>query len=163
MDPIAAAQLLSGLLGNLQNRRTRKEPVAELNDESFDLAVEFLSHSVRALHDITLVQAGIESPAFVGAMWSTPATLRGWRDFLADYRELYVAFIRLRATAPDSLVESCAEAAKKLNTATQLVSNLRRRGRPSAHDEFMEALETAREGIVELADLLRDSRPSTHG
>ncbi len=159
MDLVGVLQLFSGMYSNWQNRH-RKSPVPDVDSEALDLGVEFLSFGVRVFQDIALVQGGMESPAFLGAIWSFSATWRGWRDLTDDSRELLVLFMRLRVVAPDELVQASADAANRLIAASQLLPTLGRRGHRKKHTAMNTALAAASEGLADLAEVLRASRPT---
>jgi hypothetical protein len=159
MDPVVGIfQLFSSLYSNWQNRR-RKSPVPDVDPEALELGVEFLGFAVRVFQDIALVQGGMEAPAFLGALWSLSATWRGWRDLTDDSRELLVLFMRLRVVAPDELVQASADAANRLIAASQLLPTLGRRGSKKGHEAMNTALGAASEGLADLAEVLRASRP----
>jgi len=157
MDLVGVLQLFSGMYSNWQNRH-RKSPVADVDSEALELGVEFLSVGVRVFQDIALVQAGMESSAFLGAIWSLSATWRGWHDLNDDSRELLVLFMRLRVVAPDELVQASADAGNRLIAASQLLPTLGRRGHRKEHTTMNTALAAASEGLADLAEILRASR-----
>ena len=159
MDPIGVLQLFSSFVSNWQNRH-RKSPVPDVDREAFELGIEFLGFGVRLFQDIALVQGGMESPAFLGAIWSFSATWRGWRDLTDDSRELLVLFMRLRVVAPDELVQASADAANRLIAASQFLPTLGRRGHRKEHTAMTTALAAASEGLADLAEVLRASRPT---
>ena len=101
----------------------------------------------------------MESPAFLGAIWSLSATWRGWR-YLTTTRELLVLFMRLRVVAPDELVQASADAANRLIAASQLLPTLGRRGHRKEHTQMNTALAAASEGLADLAEVLKASRPT---
>jgi hypothetical protein len=159
MDPVGVLQLFSSLISNLQNRR-RKPPVPHVDPEAVEVGVQFLSFGIRLFQDIALMQGGMESPAFLGGIWSFSATWRGWRDLTDDSRELLVLFMQFRVVAPDELVQAAADAANRLIAASQLLPKLGRRGRRKGkgHAAMNEALAAASEGLADLAEVLRASR-----
>jgi hypothetical protein len=159
MDPVGVLQLFSSLTSNWQNRRS-KPHVSNVDLATFELGVEFLDLGVRLYRDIALVQGGMESPALLGAMWSLSATWRAWRDLTNDSRELLVLFMRLRVFAPEEIVQAGADAANRLIAAMQLLPTLGRRGYRKEHTAMNAALAAASEGLADLAEVLRASRPA---